>query len=365
MKGRILALMLGLTVLLTGCGRVLPYAREMGDMALMRVMGVDGEEDGLSVTVSTGKRASGLQNEEEGALILSLQGKSLSTVCQAMQGASESYVFYGYVDQLLLGEDMARQGVYPVLDYFSRDTQLGLGAQLWLVRGDRAESAVRSGGEEGIDARLSTLQTDSRMGTAGVTRTAGEAFTDLLERGSAYVPVLEVTSDDQGETALMEGGYGVLKDGVLAGFLTGEQAKGLELLESRAAGDLLEVTLPSGLVVVRVNWSGLTVEPETEGDGLTGARLTCLLAAELVEFSQELTGEEQEQVRTALEDRERRRLQQALAALQGWGTDCVNLGGRIAVSEPGRWSRAEEDWPEVFSQLELQVEVQANLTYFS
>ena len=58
-------------------------------------------------------------------------------------------------------------------------------------------------------------------------------------------------------------------------------------------------------------------------------------------------------------------LKQALAALQGWGTDCVNLGGRIAVSEPGRWSRAEEDWPEVFSQLELQVEVQANLTYFS
>ena len=110
MKGRILALMLGLTVLLTGCGRVLPYAREMGDMALMRVMGVDGEEDGLSVTVSTGKRASGLQNEEEGALILSLQGQSLSTVCQAMQGASESYVFYGYVDQLLLGEEMARQG---------------------------------------------------------------------------------------------------------------------------------------------------------------------------------------------------------------------------------------------------------------
>ena len=63
--------------LLPGCGgERLPYAREMGDMALLRTMGVDaGEKEGdLRVTVSTGKRAAGLQGEGQPPLILSAGG---------------------------------------------------------------------------------------------------------------------------------------------------------------------------------------------------------------------------------------------------------------------------------------------------
>ena len=118
---------------LSGCGRAaLPYAREMGDMALLRTMGVDaGEADGqVRVTVSTGERAAGLQGESQPPLVLSALGDSLSAACLSMQGLSDSYVFYGYVDQLLLGEGAALEGVEPVLDYFSRDVELGLGAQL-------------------------------------------------------------------------------------------------------------------------------------------------------------------------------------------------------------------------------------------
>ena len=87
-------------------------------MALLRTMGVDaGEKEGdLRVTVSTGKRAAGLQGEGQPPLILSAEGGSLSSACLAMQGLSDSYVFYGYVDQLLLGEELALEGVQTVLD---------------------------------------------------------------------------------------------------------------------------------------------------------------------------------------------------------------------------------------------------------
>ena len=39
------AAVLAAALLLSGCGKAaLPYAREMGDMALLRTMGVDAEE---------------------------------------------------------------------------------------------------------------------------------------------------------------------------------------------------------------------------------------------------------------------------------------------------------------------------------
>ena len=45
---------LAAVLLLSGCGKAaLPYAREMGDMALLRTMGVDAEGDRVRVTVST------------------------------------------------------------------------------------------------------------------------------------------------------------------------------------------------------------------------------------------------------------------------------------------------------------------------
>ena len=111
---------------LAGCSG-LPTAREMGDMALLRTLGVDPSPAGVAVTGSTGPRARGMKGEGEAALTLSADRASLSAACLAMQGQSDSYVFFGYVDQLLVGQALAEEGVRPVLDYFSRDGSLEIG----------------------------------------------------------------------------------------------------------------------------------------------------------------------------------------------------------------------------------------------
>ena len=286
-----------------------------------------------------------------------------SAACLAMQGLSDSYVFYGYVDQLLLGEELSKRGVWPVLDYFAQDAQLGLGVQLWVVRGGTAAQAVQAGGESGVENRLSTLQTDSEMGAAGASRTAGEVFSDLLERGSAYLPALRVQETDQeGQTALLEAGYAVLKNGVLAGYLEGESAKGLELLVNQVPSDVLEVPLSQGRVVVRVTGSALVCTPRIENGTLAAVDLNCRVTAEVAEIEGELTQEDLEQVKQAIDSRQQRRITQALERLQSWGTDCVGLGQRLAMADPARGEKLLEQWPEVFSSLPVQVSVETSLT---
>ena len=117
--------------------------------------------------------------------------------------------------------------------------ELGLGAQLWLVRGERAQTAISSGGDRGVEGRLSTLRTDGKLGVAAVTRTAGEVYTDLMEQGSAFVPALVLSGEE--EPALLEQGYGVLIGDRLVGYLDGSAARGLELLASRACAEMVEV----------------------------------------------------------------------------------------------------------------------------
>ena len=342
-------------LLLTGCSQ-LPVAREMDDMALLRTMGVDSAPEGVAVTGSTGPRARGLQGEGEPALTLEADRESLSAACLAMQGQSDSFVFFGYVDQLLIGEELAEEEVRPVLDYFARDTELGLGAQLWLIRGASAREAVFAGGDTGVDRRLETLQHDSKMGVAPHARTAGELYTDLLELGCAYVPALVPVGD--GTAMLAEQGYGVLNDGRLAGFLDGDAAKGLELLAGGPSADILEARLEAQTASVKVTFSHTKSRLEFQGNTPVTLHLTCKIEARLSEYGVRLTAEELDQLQKLLEAQERAKLEAALARLKELHSDCVGLGVKAAISHPAQWQSIQADWPDWFSRVPIELHVE-------
>lgn len=126
---RITALLLaGLAALtLTGCRRgpgLLPYAREIEDMELMQTLGVDRAGEGqVEVTASSG---SGDPAEGGGHRCVPGQAGTISAAVLGMQGEGSSYLYFGHVGQLLLGEELARQGVEPALDYILRDVETRL-----------------------------------------------------------------------------------------------------------------------------------------------------------------------------------------------------------------------------------------------
>ncbi|WP_251318868.1 Ger(x)C family spore germination C-terminal domain-containing protein [Flintibacter muris] len=351
-------LLLAACLLLAGCGQ-LPSAREMGDMALLRTMGIDVAPGGVTVTGSTGPRAKGIQAEDEPALVLSAARESLSGACLAMQGQSDSYVFFGYVDQLLIGGELAEQGIRPVLDYFARDVELGLGAQLWLVQGAAAGEAVAAGGDEGVDSRLETLRNDSEMGIAALTRTAGEVYTDLLELGSSFVPALSPVGD---ETAVLtERGYGILRGDALAGFLEGEAAKGLELLAGGPAADILVEELSDQKVSVKITSAHTQSRLEFQGDTPFVLKLTCKVEARLSEYRRRLEQEGLEQLKAGLEAREQARLALAMEQLQALGTDCAGLGAKAGMFHPAKWQAVREDWPEWFGRVPVEIQVEVKI----
>ena len=343
-------------LLLSGCSG-LPTAREMGDMALMRTMGVDYAPEGVEVTASTGPRAKGLQAEGEKALVLSARSQSLSGACLSMQGHSDSYVFFGYVDQLLVGEEMAREGIKPVLDYFARDEELGLGAQLWLVRDSTARQAVESGGESGVDGRLSTLQLDGKLGEAPLTRTAGEIYRDLMEQGAAFVPALVVGELE--DASLAEGGYGILKGERLAGCLEGEAARGLELLYGRTPAEVLTVQLEDNQVSARAAMVNTAVKIKFQGEEPTGIEINSRVDIEVTEYGQKLSRTQREALEQRLEELLRSRLEEALAVLQQWQADCVGLGLKAAAFHPRWWQENRAQWPGWFGELEAEINLQA------
>ncbi len=103
-------------------------------MALMRTMGVDTGRAERSSSMLRCPAAAGPEACRGGGGAapgpLCPERESISSACLAMQGLSDSYVFYGHVDQLLLGEELSRRGILETLQYFSQDQELGMGTQV-------------------------------------------------------------------------------------------------------------------------------------------------------------------------------------------------------------------------------------------
>lgn len=361
MKGiRILAAALA-CALLAGCtGTGLPRGREIGDMDLPRVMGVDAQADGnCAVTISAGSRALGNQEEttdEEHSLLLTAAQTTLAGACQAMQNLADRHIFFGYVDQLLLGEGLADRGVRMTLEYVARDAELGLGARVWLVRGGTAQQALEQAGEN-AESRLTTLGADSDVGTPPMTATVEKILSALLEDGAAWAPALDVAAVP-GQTALPENGYGVLTEDGLSGWLTGEAARGLELLGGETDAGLTEVPCPSGTVAVWVTSVSMTMTPEETSGELTGITLDYQIRARPV---QSCTEKNRKELSTALAELERTRMEQTLTRLQTWRTDCLSLGRKLALVSPKLYKARQLDWPQTFARLQFDIRVEAEI----
>jgi len=370
MRRTIAAVWTAAMLLLSGCGGqgLFPYAREMGDMALLRTMGLDGTLTRTELTVSTGTRSNGMGAERQDALVLSADGPSLGATALQIQSMGDTFIYYGYVDQLLLGEERAGLGIDTVLDYLGREPSLGLGVQMWVVRDATARQALQSAGGEGVSGRLEQLTADSEMGAAGISRTAGELMTALAQGGSTYLPALslqparEGDGGEGGEMTLHSDGYAVVRQGRLTGFARGEAALGLELLEGQVFGRTEELTTPDGTqVTLSIRSARISCSPVFRGEELTGLELLCQVTGRVLQTARRLEQADLEWLESRLERLAGERAARALELAQHWDADFLGLKRRAGAAQPSRWAQIEQQWEDAWRGLELTVSVQGTV----
>ena len=224
--------------LLSGCwaGDILPRSREIDSVALMRTMGVDtageGQEHQVQVTVSSGVQSKGSEAGEEPPVVASQTAGTISGALLSMQAGGASYLFYGHVGQLLLGEALARRDAGPALEYVLRDIEMRLDTMLYLIKDGTAGEAITETASEGSSAaqRLDAMEQDAGRTSHAAPKSVGQVLSDLSETGAACVPAL--TIQKEGEEQNFEAvGYGILQDGRLSAWTTEEEARGISLLQ--------------------------------------------------------------------------------------------------------------------------------------
>ncbi|MCI5704948.1 MAG: hypothetical protein MR272_07050 [Pseudoflavonifractor sp.] len=297
MKGNGWALLLAVVLAARGVG-LLPRGREMEELTLVSALAADRAGAAVAVTAVTGVRAS----QDEEPQVLTGKGQSLAEACRGLGKKGSAVPYLGQADRLLVGEDLARTGLWETLDFVLTDRELRLDTLLYIVRGsagaalsDAAAQAAKEGGTE-----------DPRG------RTVGETLSRLAEGEYAPVPVLE----PDGDGALEPAGWAAVGPEGLVRLWTGEAAQGAELLAGLGKGTV--VPLPDGSA------AALTGVRTWAKDGEVRCTLTAQsVRGEAQEAALEVWGERQ--IRAVLSDR----------------LDCWGLDRERGALRPWAWGHIE------------------------
>ena len=416
--------LIGLVLVVLALGQdSLPYSRDIEDLELMRVMGIDqGEktEDGLKVTMVGGDQSTGKEGESQKPVALSQEAATLSKACTIMKSYGEKFISYGHITQCLVGEEAAGRDLVQLLDYYERDIELRLNAPLYIVRGGTAGEVLEGGGEEEggtVIKRLESIEIDTQFQSDTSTRTVKDVLGQLSENGCALVPALTLMeegetgengagqqgqggqgsggSDAQGQgesgggaaspaqgeqqeggeasqgqeetkKTIQTAGYAVFRENRLTGFLEEGEARGANFLMDEIYGGILELELKDGsLVSVQLLDSHCEWHPGFRKDGSL-ERLTAELKVE--GSLNEIMGNADPMDKAVLDEMEAQAEEQirqmaagVLARSQEERTDFLHLKRTIGVLRPDRWYQLQEEWETVFPDLDWRVEVTMHL----
>lgn len=378
MRRRFLALVL---LLLTGLSLAGCWSRvEVNDLAIVSLMAIEQADDGLLqiwLQVVVPARSAGSQGPGGGSgprpdlpyITVTGKGRTLLDASRSIQLSLPRRLFWAHTRVILLGENLARSGVRPILDFLTRHRELRLTNYLMTVRGP-LESLLATPVD--LDLLPAEYLREINRSRVGVATNVGDFARTLAAQGADPVTgVAEVVPPAEGapagqRPALKLAGVALYHEDKLTGFLDDRETRGIMWLRDEVERGTVTVQpkpLPGKVsmnwvrskVKRRAQWNGsqVTIQVLADAEADVGEQSSALDLSDpamLSKVEREMASEIQE------------RMELALARMREENVDSVGFGELIHQQLPQAWKRLEKDWKQgKFQKTPVVIRVTAHI----
>lgn len=312
------------------------------------------------------------------------QGRTILDAMATMQEKVGRRLFWAHNAVILVGEDLARDGIAPVLDFFTRHRQPRLRTVLAVVPGRARDVLATTPVIE--PSTPMALRKISNMRTTVATSVRDFLRMLLLEGEEPIAPRLEVVHPGVPQPGMLEAppggptggsplvqreppqpaftGAALFKGDRLVGFLDAVDTRGVLWLRNELARTT--VTVPLGRsgrwVSFELVRASTELKPRFDPGRVTmvarmsaegeldenGAGVDASDPAALALLEEALAREIARRTRAAAEKVQRR-----------FRTDVLGFGEAVRRSDPARWKQLKERWDAIFPQVGLELHVRA------
>ena len=258
---------------LAGCKySILPKSKEINDLQLVQVIGIDrlpGETNDCMLTIaSKNLEAGGEQESSEGmarstdgntgsskskALVLTSRGKTIFDAVRNVQTHSSKNIFWGHSEYYLIGEEAAKDNIAKYLDFLIRDHELRIESKVYIVKGSTAKDMIELFNQTGffildkldsLGQNLKLLSTSEEIKVHKLIR-----FIDV-HHASARVPCIYLTNRDNDTGKQVKDiescGYAIFSGFKLSGFIGTDISRGVNLITNTVESSIVTVKDTTG-----------------------------------------------------------------------------------------------------------------------
>ncbi|HZW82499.1 MAG TPA: Ger(x)C family spore germination protein [Candidatus Deferrimicrobium sp.] len=371
MKRHVVALIFLLLILTTGC-----YGKtEIDQLAMVMSIGFDKGTDGdYLISFKIAKPTSKGVDKSKSYLLFTFNSKATSEAADQLYKVMDKAPFFGQTRLIIISEELAREGITPIMDYVTRHYHLRRNVKL-LISKDKVSNIldVPFSGEDYDALNLTSRIRNLNKDTQNETITIGN-FSSKLAVGKIQpvIPGEEILSNNdtnvkfsekQKEIAIQD--LGVFKGDHLIGWLNSDETAGYMYTTGKARISKILVPLEENQhITLMFSKYKISKKIEEAEDGLPVIKLSLTADAYLEEAKASVTpktwldftllGEK------AAEKTVQELIENAINKSKGYNADIFGFGQLIFRERPDLWRTLEPQWDEIFPNLKVVVE--ANVT---
>ncbi|ANA82410.1 Ger(x)C family spore germination protein [Paenibacillus glucanolyticus] len=379
MLGRtILSVLLMTSLIITsGCWS----RKELNELAVVMALGIDTHKDGYAVSAQV-LNSSELATKSGGSIgslpVVTYKsvGKTVPDALQRMLSMAPRMLYLSHVRVLVLGEDLARQGVSDVLDYISRNHQLRTNFFMLIAKNGNASEILEVVTPfEYIPANSlysSILISEKKWAATGKV-TLQQFVNELKQSGSD--PILSGVqlngSSAEGQsvenvkkispsTLLQHAGLGVFKGDRLVGWLGEPPSKTVNYVLNRVESTAGYVSCPSGGIVgFTVNRADTSLDVMLSAENIPRFSVKMEIEADINSVQCPININQPsaiEALERSIEDKYNENIEKHVKDVQQrYGADIFALGEVLHRKYPQVWKTYRSHWGESFQSMSIDV----------
>lgn len=369
MKKRCLLLLCALLLpaLLGGCNN---YS-EIEDNILVGGIAIDldSREKVYDVTVEMIKIGSSKEEEIKSELI-SMNGYTIFDALRSMVGITSKRLFLSHATTIIISEEIAAQGLLPVIDIVMRDDQIRITNDIIIARNTPARTLLE---QKSIDNPIKSYEIQKTLenNRDNLSVTPRVTIYDVINKitGKGICPTLPAysVSEESEESTFMLDGTGIFKGDRLVGFLDIAESKILTMLLNKTKGGVLleKVELGNDVYLTPEIYScRVDTNPVFEGTAIK-MEINIDITAAINEITTAVDILSEEGQRRVVDELEQRLKTQVISVIskvqQEFNADIFGFGNTIYKKNPEKWTWIENNEIDYFKEIEPEVTVKMDL----
>jgi spore germination protein KC len=315
---------------------------------------------------SGGKKSKDQGGEGGGAsqafINVSSTGRNINFIIREMQHKMSRMIYVAHNEVIVIGEDLAKNGVRDALDFFARAPEARMTLNVFVARGKAKDVLdVKPEFEKVTSTELVKMLNDQKITSHTPIVTEFEFVSTMVSKTtSAVAPLISLEEEADGRKMIVISGCAVFKQSVMVGEFGEEETRGLLFVKNKVKAGVIEMSVLDTPATIEIRNAKSKVTPIlfTDGKSVFNVNIEMIIGIGDQSGTVNLAAPENSSAMlNAVETVIKGEIESAVTKSKELNADVFGFGEYLNRKYPDQWKDMQENWDALYRNIAVNVTV--------